>query len=221
MEFIGICGPIASGKSTLAHGLKGLMDFKGHNSRVMSLAKGVKYLAGLYDMYAQEQYMFNTTTITVHNQAYRYFNNLGYSPELSEQAANMLIEAFKKYPVKAGIKPRELLQYIGTTIGRQTVDEYIWINALKKEARRIKDIQFVFIDDIRFLNESHLCDFLVRIDVDSNRDLYDLRVNKLPAEYINNNHISEQSSLKPADYVIPVDYTLSQALDLCGTFMRF
>lgn len=222
MEFIGISGPIASGKSTLAIGLQELMTLRGHKSAVMSFAKGVKYLAGLYEYRAKEHEFTFSAIPSAHKEAYRYFNSLGYTPELSTKAADMLIEAFDRFPVKAGIKPRELLQYIGTELGRQTVDEYIWITALKREARKsYRDYSFIVIDDVRFLNETHFCDYLIRIDIDANRELYDLRVNnKLPANYIRNNHPSEQQQLRIPDYILPVDYTVSDVVALSRKIIR-
>lgn len=204
MQYVGISGPISSGKSTLANGLAQLYALHKGNAAVESFAKGVKYLAGLYnDPQAKEK-------------AIVYFKRLGYQDYVCIEAAVELMRAFLLYPVIEGIKPRELLQYIGTELGRDIIDPYIWILALKRQLQNdyMTKPDVVFIDDVRFLNESHFVDVLIRIEVDSNKDLYNLRINKPGAVYISLDHPSEQQQLRNPDFILPIDYTLPQVIKL-------
>lgn len=215
MQYVGISGPISSGKSTLANGLAQLYDLHKGNAAVESLATGVKYLAGLYEYHVDRKAIYSNED-KVRHKAYTFFNTLGYSPIVCTQAASMLLEAFDRFPVQRDIKPRELLQYIGTELGRDTIDPYVWIVALKRRLQNnyMTKPDVVFIDDVRFLNESHMVDVLIRIEVDSNKDLYNLRINKPGAVYISLDHPSEQQQLRNPDFILPIDYTLSQVIKL-------
>jgi len=201
MQFIGISGPIASGKSTLANGLVALGQLQNERWIKESFAFGVKYLAGLYN------------AVDVEAQVYNYFRRLGIPIENAQKGSLMLIEAFKRYPVVDDKKPRELLQYIGTALGRQTLDEYLWITALRKRLDVLTPKpDVVVIDDIRFLNESHWVDVHIAIDT-SESGLYAFRKNKLPAEYFND-HSSERQLLRIPYFSIQVDYTPVELIEL-------
>lgn len=214
MQYVGISGPISSGKSTLANGLAQLYALHKGNAAVESFSKGVKYLAGLYEYHVDRKAIYSSED-KIRHKAYTFFNQLGYSPIVCTQAASMLIEAFDRFPVQPNIKPRELLQYIGTELGRDTIDPYVWIVALKRHVQQyyMTKPDVVFIDDVRFLNESHFVDVLIRIDV-TDTALYSLRINKFAAACISLDHKSEQQPMRSPDFVIPIDYTLPQVIKL-------
>ena len=204
--FIGISGPIAAGKSTLAKGLAQILGLYGRSAQIIPFAYGLKYLAGLYD----SPYMYRI--------AYDYFRTLGYNHDVSLCGVQKLIEAFLLFPIDdTDKKPRRLYQFIGTELGRDTIDPNIWVNALhKRYLEHYPTAQFILIDDLRFPNE---CDFInvhiqLHADTDSAKNILAARYSQLPPEYTYTNHKSEQTQLSLPDYRLPVDYTVLDVLSI-------
>lgn len=203
MYFIGISGPIASGKSTLAGHLNTTLS----NSFVIPFATGVYKLAALHNVVGS-LYLIA-----------RYFEDLGVDPTISMKAAWMIEEAFKKYPTEAGRKNRKLLQYIGTEVGREFVDKDIWIHALQTNASFYVDskCEVIISDDMRFPNEAEFVDLHIAIDTESTDELigrYLQRIQNFPKEYTYSNHASEQQVLPTPRYSIPIGFTNDDVLAL-------
>lgn len=62
----------------------------------------------------------------------------------------------EKFYTELGLTGRQILQRIGTEVGRNLSDR-IWINNL---LNRAQEYDVVIVDDVRFLNEADVCDAL-------------------------------------------------------------
>ncbi len=186
---IGISGPIASGKSTLAKFMREIFILMGKKASVQSFASGVYYLA----------YQTSQEAIV------KYFTNLGYDQLTSYRAALGVLEAQMTYPIKRDEndieleKPRRLLQTIGTEVGRDTVDKDVWIKAVQS---RMEGSDIVISDDVRFMNESEAVDFHIRIEPGVNNLLYLAYKAQYTDHYIYDNHASEKQDLKKPNSVL-------------------
>lgn len=180
--FVGISGPIASGKSTLAEEIKRRLGVWDVETQIVSFASGVKYLASLE--HKEDRYSL----------AADYFLSLGYS-NVSHYVVELL-KAFALFPSIEGQKNRRLLQFIGTDLGRNKIHPDIWIRALEQKVDTLPILpDVVLIDDLRFVNESYFVHLHVTIDTVSsarNRQIYARHISQFPKEYIYNDHVSEQ-----------------------------
>lgn len=195
---IGISGPIASGKSTLGRGLQRIFGLMHYRAEVIPFATGLKYLASLYD---------NPQQFTL---AYQYFLDLGYSDGKAYHGTTMLLEAFDAYPIVEGIKPRQLYQYIGTELGREAIDQDIWIKAVHQQIKNMGNKpHFVISDDMRFVNESNHVDYHIAITMNtpSAKAVYEARKSLFPKEYFFSEHKSEKERhlLRAPDFGVEAD----------------
>lgn len=201
MYFVGISGPIASGKSTLAKQLSAEFN----HSAIIPFAAGVKYLASLYN---------NPSALY---EIAGYFTTLHISNDVAMKAAWMIMDAYRKYPTEDGRKNRQLLQYIGTEVGREFIHKDIWIKDMEWRSFTHPDpyLDIVFCDDVRFLNESEFVNVHIAIDVESSSELtarYIQRIQTFPKEYTYSNHASEQQQLSFPDFCVPIEFTHEDVL---------
>jgi adenylate kinase family enzyme len=60
---------------------------------------------------------------------------------------------------------REWLQFVGTEIGRDIFGEDIWVNSLlNRIVNDVLSLDAVVVHDLRFKNESQICDFIIYIE---------------------------------------------------------
>ena len=181
---VGISGPIAAGKSTLAKGLVRILELMNKPSIVIPFASGLKYLGSLED---------KPDAILA---AYDYFMALGYSEDKALRAGLKLLNAYRIYPQVDGKKPRKLYQYIGTEVGRDEVAKDVWIKDVQKRIRELDSKpHFVFSDDMRFVNEGEAVDYHIGITMNtpSGKAAYNARKSLYPADYFHSNHQSSIS----------------------------
>lgn len=199
MTHIGISGPIAAGKSTLGRMLHDSLVLKTGSMDVciIPFASGLKELGALHTRNPSDAYHLART----------FFTTLGYKDK-ADIAAEMLLDAFERFPVKENEKPRRLYQYIGGEIGRDTVAKDVWI---KDVQRRAKNCEFVISDDLRHINESEAVDIhiAIRVETDEEKALYAERIKTLSPEFLYSDHPSEQERayLKQPTYTIPIGFT--------------
>lgn len=205
---IGISGPIAAGKSTLARGLADIFDLMGKKTHIIPFATGLKYLATLYN------------NPMGYKKAYDYFIDLGYTDEQSLIGTKMLIEGFIKYPIVDGVKPRKLMQFIGTEVGRDTLDKNIWLKDVQQKITS-DPVDFVISDDMRFVNESAAVHIRVAITLEGYEDIYAIRKRMYPEEYFFNDHQSEQESslLYHPDFTIGLNSKVSDVITLARNIL--
>lgn len=204
MIHIGISGPIASGKSTLAKSLRQLSIESGLACEIIPFAYGVREVAAL------EEYSDIDRRARITNLLYSW----GYDYRLSLKAAELTDEYMRRYPSTPGKKNRRLLQSIGTEVGRMTVDENIWIHRIQLLFRR--DLDFVISDDLRFDNEAMAVDVHVAIEVrtEEEKKLYQQRVQQFHPDYVWSNHPSEQGLYSPPLFILPIGFTQLHVLTL-------
>lgn len=211
---IGISGPIASGKSTLAKGIKRIMKYRYYTAEIIPFATGLKYLGSLHD---------HPDRMRLANQ---YFLDLGYAPDIAALGTEALLDAFRRFPVEAGVKPRQLYQYIGTEIGRQLIEPDIWIKAVKLQVQRMaQKPHFILIDDMRFINESEQVDIHVGITMvtPSAQAAYKARQSLYPAEYFYSDHQSEKErdQLVAPHFMIETDFSVDAVADLVESLTEY
>jgi deoxyadenosine/deoxycytidine kinase len=216
MIHIGISGPIASGKSTLAKSLKQLSLESGLACEIIPFATGVREVAAL------EEYNDIERRARITNLFYSW----GYDYHLSLQAAALTDDYMQLYPSEAGKKNRRLLQSIGTEVGRQHVCEDIWIHRVQAECMKrftnneIGLLDFLISDDVRFDNEALAVDVHVRIDIDANPTLLFERTGNLDALYTYTQHASETSLSIPPLLTVPIGFTQQDVLSLLNQLER-
>jgi hypothetical protein len=212
MIHIGLSGPIASGKSTLAKSLKQLSLESGLACEIIPFATGVREVAAL-EAYNDIERRARITNL---------FYSWGYDYHLSLQAAALTDDYMQLYPSEAGKKNRRLLQSIGTEVGRNAVCEDIWIYRVQAECRMHNPVlDFLISDDVRFDNEAMAVDVHVGIEIPENReDVYWKRVEKFPAEYTYNDHPSELSLTSRPQYTLPIGFTQQDVLTLLNQLER-
>lgn len=197
---MGISGPIAAGKSTLAKQLQHAAMEHGYAAIIIPFATGVKELAAL------ESVPNRINVIT--NKLFDW----GYDYNLSRRAATLIDYFMSRYPSQPGVKNRRLLQSIGTEVGREVLGEDTWIKRTQ-QLMRADMFDFVFSDDLRFDNEALAVDVHVAIDT-TNNPAYLERLQQLGAEYTYSNHVSETSLTLPPLFIIPAMFTPDQVYAL-------
>lgn len=201
MLHVGISGKIASGKSTLAKALKQEAIESGYACEIVPFAYGVREVAAL------ECEDMRRALIT------NLFYSWGYSYGVSLAAALRADKYMEEYPTVDGKKNRRLLQCIGTEVGRNTIEEDVWIRRVQYLFRgHIFD--FGISDDVRFDNEAYACDVHVHIEViDLDQQLrYNERIEKL--DHVFNDHASEYSLTAPPLFTLPINFRQRDILAL-------
>lgn len=198
--WIGISGPIAAGKTTLA---KALVDRCKRPAVVVSFSSGLKLLVNtLVDNKSKDKNDLIKYVYLFLNQYAKDVNTIHLL-----NVAIHIVETVQEH----NFTLRQLYQYIGTDIVRNTVDKNFWINYIRLNY----DHSLVWItDDVRFNNEAAVLNFHIGIDVTSFYDEYMRRLNVqtlLKGEgFIN--HESERSLSLSPNLIIPISYDL---LDVC------
>lgn len=189
MIHIGISGPIAAGKSTLAQQLE-----QHFNARIIPFAYGVKQLAS-YELFADRLHIMTQRLV-----------QYGATYPVAFTAASMIDGFMNKYPSQVDRKNRRLLQFIGVEAGRNTIHPDIWIDVVqaRKPLAYSAGYDVVISDDLRFDNEAAAVDIHIGIVAD---DCYAERKQKLDAQYTFSNHPSEQSLTAEPDIIIPACWT--------------
>ncbi len=201
---IGISGPIASGKSTLARSLVAVFELMEIKARIVPFAEDLKWMVGLY---GKEDIV---------KLLDRYFRNMGFDSDEIYMGIIQVLYAMMMYPPVDGVKPRKLYQYIGTEAGRYTMDEDIWVDSVKMRINEDTVNRYFISDDMRFANESDAVNFHIAIVVDgeSATSAYEARIAGLPADYVVNDHVSEKQQLTSPHYSIPANFTTVEVVDL-------
>jgi len=212
MIHIGVSGPIAAGKSTLANGLLAYFLNKDMRTRIVPFAYSVKELAAIELDYT------NTHLVQrVADRSTEIFTRLqlwGYDAITANKAASTITTAMEAFPTKPMEKNRRLLQTIGTEIGRDLIDKDIWVKRTKEVLSR-NDLDFGLSDDLRFDNEALAVDIHIGISTAGREELYEARKNVFPPEYFFTNHASEQSLTLEPDIVVPIGFS-QDVIDLIG-----
>lgn len=198
---IGISGPIASGKSTLAQSLKALFEFIGIPTRIVPFAEDLKWMASLH----------NVDDIIPLLLA--YFRKLNYPEDKVWRGTAEVINALRLYPVVENTKPRKLYQYLGTEVGRIAIDSDIWVKAVQHRIAGDGLHTYFISDDLRFINEAKSVDFHVHIDT-ANSKAYETRKATFPTEYVFDNHASEKEVLFAPHYTITTDFMIPDVIKL-------
>jgi len=212
MKFIGISGPIASGKTALGSRIKTILEASGYITAIIPFAKGVKYLASLENV-EDRSYMLEF-----------FLKEIG--ADNIDRGIAELNKAFEMYPTTKNEKNRKLLQYIGSEVGRETLGKDTWINAVKLYAKNsIWPLEFVISDDMRFINESQFVDFHVAIDTDSTPEYvecYKKQCEQFDAAYLYSDHVSEKERLLLDDphIIVPVGFDQIDVLLACSLILN-
>lgn len=212
MIHVGLSGPIAAGKSTLATSLKQLAIEHDYTCEIIPFATGVRQVAAL------EQYSDIDRRARICNLFYSW----GYDYHLSLQAAALTDSYMSKYPTEEGKKNRRLLQSIGTEVGRHAVCEDIWIYRVQQEClqrfiyNEIPLLDFLISDDVRFDNEAMAVDVHVGITAEDSTQyaLYKQRLKKFPADYTFTHHASENSLTLAPLLTVPIGFTQQDVVSL-------
>lgn len=185
MIHIGISGPIASGKSTLAKDLQTLAQNQGYVAEIVPFASGIREIMALeFTAYRRESIA-------------RKIYDWGYELDAAWKVGRLIDVAMSEYP-STGVKNRRLLQIIGTEIGRDTLDKDVWIKRAQQLIRGYEALDFAISDDLRFDNEAMAVDVHVGIDIDADLPLYFQRVAQFDTTYTYSNHASERGlSVRP------------------------
>jgi hypothetical protein len=206
MLHIGISGPIASGKSTLAKQLAQRATDHGYAAHIVPFAAGIRELVAL-ESFAGSRVPLLAGMIS----------GWGWDATKAHLAAIMIDEYMTQYPSTPGVKNRRLLQYVGTEVGREFLHTDFWIYRTHQLIRQYNSgvIDFAFSDDLRFDNEAVAVDVHIQIQVYGERErCYRERRLQFGGEYTFSNHKSEMSLTLPPLLVIPVCFTDSEVDDL-------
>lgn len=201
MIHVGISGPIAAGKSTLAHMLHDLALNSGYAAEIISFATGIRELVAL------ERHPYRKAALMQKLFAW------GVDSEKAIYAAEQIANTMTEYPSQVGVKNRRLLQIIGTEIGRDYLDVDFWIYRTQQLARS-QILDFSISDDLRFDNEALAVDIHIGIDINTDVQLYQQRITTLGADYVYTAHASEKSLTYQPLFVIPVGFTPPVVIDL-------
>lgn len=139
---IAFIGRAASGKSTATK-----MLIEAHGYTRVGFADPIRALGGLHDSRGPSS---NDWSDLIRRWTYEY--RVPDVLTMQEVAAleNGILDAFNTYPRVEG-KNRELLQNIGTHVGRG-IDDYLWI---RLALTRADELERATLDDCRFENEAH------------------------------------------------------------------
>jgi hypothetical protein len=200
MFWIGISGPIASGKSTLSQALHVYLQRYNVRVAIIPLARAVRDVAGLETCEEGQRIV----------ALFDLFRSWEY-PLSSARAASWAADAaFKTYPSVPGRKNRRLLQTLGIEIGRNILGMDVWI---KRVFIAGQDYNIVISDDLRFDNEADIADLHINIDITANEGFYRVNLEQLSVsneQYGFANHVSEHSLTRRPDFVIPAGFSQAE-----------
>lgn len=88
------------------------------------------------------------------------------NPRFQKRLVSVLGNVLNKHPQFRELedgKPRKLLQYLGTDLFRK-IDQDFWIRAMRTRLQGAPGTcKIVIVPDVRFPNEAHLCNYIVRV----------------------------------------------------------
>lgn len=179
--FIGICGPIGSGKTYTATKLIELFNQNGIPAQKVSFAGTLK---------AVTERMFHLGLRGRYELLYDTFRPYG-SESRSILAAIVgtvyFSVSFAHVKMNEKAKLRPWYQFLGTELGRW-VNPNLWILHLQ-DSIYMKPAVYI-ADDVRFFNEARFCNILVRLNTEDSED-YQTYVESLPEGYVRH-HASEE-----------------------------
>lgn len=146
-----LIGKMASGKS---HAAKFLIDKHGYKH--LSLASPIKKLEEEFHNHTHgtSDFMSEYDKDDFEDLAWIL---LGSGEVISSKEIEKFLQLFYENVPKIEReipKPRKRLQYIGTELGRKTIDDQIWIKlAIHKARKYFKHTDKLVMDDVRFVNE--------------------------------------------------------------------
>lgn len=200
MLHIGISGPIAAGKSTLASKLQEMAETAGYFTQVIAFATGIREIVAL------EGVEYRKTKIA------QMLYSWGYNAAVAQPAANMIDQYMTQYPSTPGVKNRRLLQSIGTEVGREFLGADTWIHRTQQLARRFDVLDYLITDDLRFDNEALAVDVHIHIDATENVECYWQRMKALDPAYTFSDHPSERGLTTRPLLIVPMCFTDSDVL---------
>lgn len=179
---IGITGPPAAGKSTLASQLADALCALGKHVRLCPMAEALKELTT-----ALVPGMYWPNVVTAHAT----FLGYGVSVERSWIAARATADAYAAHFIPDE-KPRVFYQVLGTEIGRVLLAPDIWIRQVQAVIQKSSP-DVAISDDIRFDNEAQSVDLLVGIDWSSpsGQAAYARNCARYSGAYLARTHCSE------------------------------
>lgn len=198
MLHVGISGPIAAGKSTLAQRLQQKARDVGYAAEIVPFASGIR------EIIATEGNPARVIMIAT------MIANWGWDYTQAHLAAIRIDECMIQYPSTPGVKNRRLLQLIGTEVGREFISSDFWIYRAQQIIRSHNGgiIDFAFSDDVRFDNEAMAVDVHIGITLTPSRfECYHQRLAAFGADYTFNQHASERSLTLPPLFTLPVCFT--------------
>lgn len=151
---LGFAGKAGSGKDTAGNylRLKKWQHYQFARPLKMIVAKMLDLeLAAMENRELKEHRLENKIVLTEDDA--QLFMSLCPAPILGHVQANAICDAFEGKELST---IRELLQFIGTDIGRELINQNIWINAAKENLVNLSKSGNVVITDVRFENEQAL-----------------------------------------------------------------
>lgn len=194
---IGISGPIAAGKSTLAKELEKQALAHQLDARIVPFAYGIREIVAMEPVTTRVPFIATM------------FTHWGVDAAKAHWAALLVDQAMVEYPSTSGVKNRRLLQIIGTEIGRNSVHTDVWVNRAKMIFRQYPFLDFGISDDLRFDNEALSVDVHVAIALNTGEHVtaYHNRRAALSASYTFSDHASEHSLSYVPLLTIPFGFT--------------
>lgn len=211
---IGILGKKGSGKTTLADNL------------VAVAQENPKFYIGRYSFASTIKKLAILRQINSENAKHAFhYAVANIVPDTSYDVIYSAVKQSFEYPCEDVEKPREWLQYVGTEIFRNQVDDDFWIKAAISEIEEAYKLDFAFperthnifiFDDVRFPNElawvtrqkNHLTMYLNRTDMD-HTDEHASENALTPADLEVMDFVSPVPANTPFDLVKSLRYGLS------------
>lgn len=203
--FIGISGPIGSGKSHLGRKLVEHYSILDLNVCYWPFAKVLKEI--------MEEMTDNV--VLNYSAAFNRFASFElYNIEQIDRAAKAVVDAWEQHGKNTVGKKRRFMQLLGTDIGRGILHPDVWI---RERDRHTTNYDIVVSDDVRFDNEaSSLSNHIGIRPSPSEMEEIALRLETANPGYTYNRHISENALTKEPNYVIPYMFTNADFIKLCG-----
>lgn len=166
---IGFAGKAGSGKDTAGNylKLKQWQHYQFARPLKMIVAKMLDLPLNAMENRDLKDHKLQNKIVLTEDDAH-LFMSLCPEPILGHEQANKIIDTFEGKELSS---IRELLQFIGTDVGRNLINQNIWINSAKKSLENLSKSVNVVLTDVRFENErdaiSELGGFTIRINRNS------------------------------------------------------
>lgn len=202
---IGICGLVASGKSTLAEKLCQNFRESYFNVVVMSMVDDINAIINILARIKTLRERVDYIDLTL--QSYGYTNMRITAWNIAEMFEMLYITCEK---------PCRLIQYIGTEVGR-AIDESIWVKRVQERIQQ-SSADIVIVDDIRYDNELYMLDYLVAIDTIHYPEAYEKNKQGYSSHYLLGGTDS-CISMEPS-YHIPCGFTTADVHHLAEFILQ-